>query len=641
MERKRTLHLFLMPALIILYGLWQCWRASSGDDISDGLRIALAVLALFMTGIGVLIVGCGAAICISSARASRVSQTLLVKKFNTCRRLLPFLMLGEILFCGLAVVFLILSEMIWASVHVVMNAGGIKFMLVMIVTIGAILWMLIKSLLSIRKCFALFKPQDSLISGMCLRESDSPELWQWVRQLSQKGQLTPPDNIVVGFLDCFYVTANAVQIEGGERLTGNTLYLPLTYMALLDESEIAAVVGHELGHFTGEDTQYSLRFLPLYAGMENSIEQMANNAQDSLIDRIVLVPALNMASWFLMTFHETVSYWSRIREHAADEAGARAASPSAFTTALLKISVLDTSIHRALENVFYHQKEDQNIIANISAVVKNALPLDILSGVDNEIPHPMDSHPTTRTRITALNVELNDQLLKQASTIVLPEENTFFNQHFGELARSLGQSFVQNSEHKVAANRKELEEDATLATGSVDLWAKKSFAYNLLVVSLALVVIGLGLCLFTGASNLVGWLILAIGLGFLTLCKVYFKRMKLPYFTLTSEHITSHYLPKPLPLLHIANCEVQSASNYMTIKLWLTDGNTYGISTKRFLQVFRYQPSMNMVLLTLPAPYLYRDGDKVELEALSMWNLLGQHIQSAQARAMLQRIDHD
>lgn len=640
MEWKRILSLFSIPVVIIIYGLWQGWRASSGEDIADELRIALAVLALFLTGIDILIVGCGVAICTSSARASRESQTLLVKKFNTCRRLLPFLMFGEILFCGLAVVCLILSEMIWASAHVVMNAGGIKFMLVMIVAIGAILWMLIKSLLSTRKCFALFKPQDSLVSGICLRESDSPELWQWIRQLSQKGQLTSPDNIVVGFLDCFYVTANAVQIEDGERLTGNTLYLPLTYMALLEESEIAAVVGHELGHFTGEDTQYSLHFMPLYSGMQNSIEQMANNAQGSWIDRLVLVPALKMASWFLMTFHETVSYWSRIREHAADEAGARAASPRAFSTALLKISALDGYIDRAFENIFYHQKENQDVIASLSGVLKKAQPLDILSGIDNEISHPMDSHPTTRSRIAALNVELSDELLKRTSTIVLPEENTFFNQHFGKLARSFGESFVQKSKPKVAASRKVLEEDAGLATESVDLWAKKSFSYNLLVVSLAMVVIGLGLCLFTDA-NFFCWLILMIGLGLLPLCMIYFKRMKSPYFTLTSEYIISRYLPNPLPLERIANCEVQLASNYMTIKLWLTGGNTDGIPTKRFMQVFRYQSSKSTVLINVPALYLYRDGDKVELEALAMWNLLGQYIESARARAALQQIERE
>lgn len=50
-------------------------------------------------------------------------------------------------------------------------------------------------------------------------------------------------------------------------------------MALLDDAEAAAVIGHELGHFTGEDTQYSLRFVPLYAGMQNSLEQMANSSQ--------------------------------------------------------------------------------------------------------------------------------------------------------------------------------------------------------------------------------------------------------------------------------------------------------------------------------------------------------------------------
>ncbi|HGY3715256.1 hypothetical protein [Citrobacter sp. Res13-Sevr-PEB04-36] len=42
-----------------------------------------------------------------------------------------------------------------------------------------------------------------------------------------------PDNIVVGFFDGLFVTGNTVQTEDGKRLTGNTLYLLLTYMALL------------------------------------------------------------------------------------------------------------------------------------------------------------------------------------------------------------------------------------------------------------------------------------------------------------------------------------------------------------------------------------------------------------------------
>lgn len=104
-------------------------------------------------------------------------------------------------------------------------------------------------------------------------------------------------------------------------------------MALLDEAETAAVIGHELGHFTGDDTQYSLRFLPLYAGIQNSLGHIANNAQGvSWLDSLVLRPSLDMGVWFLQTFHETVSHWSRIREHAADEREATVSSPAAFAS---------------------------------------------------------------------------------------------------------------------------------------------------------------------------------------------------------------------------------------------------------------------------------------------------------------------
>lgn len=142
--------------------------------------------------------------------------------------------------------------------------------------------------------------------------ANNPALWQWIRDVTRRAELTVPDNIVVGFFDGFFVTANTVQIEEGKRLTGNTLYLPLTYMALLDEAEAAAVIGHELGHFTGEDTQYSLRFVPLYAGMQNSLEQMANSSQGfSGLTASLLRPSLDMGLWFLQTFHEAVSDWAR------------------------------------------------------------------------------------------------------------------------------------------------------------------------------------------------------------------------------------------------------------------------------------------------------------------------------------------
>lgn len=199
MDRKRVINLFYPPLFLFIYGLWKCWRASDNADDIEIIQFGLAMLALLLSLVAMFILGSAVMVCKVSARTARRSQDVLIQKFTLCRRLLPFMMVGEILFCGLATVALVLSEIIWAMGHVEMNGGGMKLLFAMVIAVFAILWMIIKSFFSVRKCFALFKPEDSRVIGVNLPEVQAPELWQWVRSLTSQAQLTPPDNIVVGF----------------------------------------------------------------------------------------------------------------------------------------------------------------------------------------------------------------------------------------------------------------------------------------------------------------------------------------------------------------------------------------------------------------------------------------------------------
>ncbi len=133
--------------------------------------------------------------------------------------------------------------------------------------------------------------------------------------------------------------------------------------------------------------------------------------------------------WFLQTFHETVNHWSRLRELAADETGARVSSSSAFACALLRISALNEPVERFLEDVLRGRKNSANWTEGLISALQKLGPLDVLASIDSEIAHPMDSHPTTRTRITALNLSLDESLLSRASRAVVPEENLFFRRY--------------------------------------------------------------------------------------------------------------------------------------------------------------------------------------------------------------------
>ena len=77
-------------------------------------------------------------------------------------------------------------------------------------------------------------------------------------------------NIVVGIEPNFYATAADVVGCGDTTLKGETLYLSLSLMRLFNKSELKAVIGHELGHFSAKDTEYSSKFAPVYRGLGNA-----------------------------------------------------------------------------------------------------------------------------------------------------------------------------------------------------------------------------------------------------------------------------------------------------------------------------------------------------------------------------------
>ncbi|HGY5075929.1 TPA: M48 family metalloprotease [Citrobacter gillenii] len=641
MERKGTLHLFAVPTGILIYALWQCWRAGYFNDgnAEAVLRLMLALLAITLAGAALLIVGAAVGLCTTSARASRHSQSTLIRTFTRCRRLLPFMMAAEIVACGLAVIALALSEIIWIASHIG-GEGGFKLAVIILMAIGAIVWMLFKSLSSIRRCFALFQPDDTEICGVNVTAANNPALWQWIGDITRHAELTVPDNIVVGFFDGFFATANAVQIEEGKRLTGNTLYLPLTYMALLDEAEAAAVIGHELGHFTGEDTQYSLRFVPLYAGMQNSLEQMANSSQGfSWLDRIVLRPSLDMGLWFLQTFHETVSDWSRLREYAADETGAKVSSPAAFASALLRISALEVPVSQFFAAIFRGREASANWLAYLVAELQGGGQFALHNSINNEIAHPMDSHPTTRDRIASLGVALDDELLARAARPVVEGDNPFFRRLFPDadaLCTSLSRMMSANVTSQRENYRQALEAEAQQATDSVALWMSAKPAWYMMAAGLFLLLGGVALVVFKTVSVWC-WLIPFGGIAFGLLGIITLRRTRQPLLVLTQEAIVSPWLPQPLPLKNIADYNLTIISSSMTIEFFMDDDYQPNLTTKRFMQVIRFNPRKHAVAIVVAGDVLrQQENGKVKLDAQALLTLIGQYIVSAHARAELE-----
>ncbi|MER8056799.1 MULTISPECIES: M48 family metalloprotease [unclassified Streptomyces] len=89
--------------------------------------------------------------------------------------------------------------------------------------------------------------------GLSLTPREQPELWEHVRRLAEQARTRPPAEIriVPGAVAMVREDARWLGLVPGER----RLFLGVALLLGLPEAELAAVLGHELGHYAHHDTR--------------------------------------------------------------------------------------------------------------------------------------------------------------------------------------------------------------------------------------------------------------------------------------------------------------------------------------------------------------------------------------------------
>lgn len=255
------------------------------------------------------------------------------------------------------------------------------------------------------------------VVGKLLADADAPKLFGHVNNLAGRLGARPPDNIVIGLEPNFFATSADVEIRGEspKLVHGETLYISAPLTRLLSEDEFSAIIGHELGHFRGQDTLYSLKFAPVYAGLAQSIDAVSADGKGGASD-LAKVPAVLALSYMYYLFSRSESAISRQREIEADQAGADASSARALATALVKVSLYAPVWGRVQgDNVerLNIGKLSRNLSAVFQAVVKYDLQRTAIEGslggvLRTAVSHPTDTHPTLCARLQHLEVDPAD-----------------------------------------------------------------------------------------------------------------------------------------------------------------------------------------------------------------------------------------
>lgn len=263
------------------------------------------------------------------------------------------------------------------------------------------------------QCLAFFRAPKTFVAARPVSLYEHPRLGLLIREVAKKTAGRVPDNVVLGLEPTFFATNARVQTPYLKSpLKGQTLHLSLPLMNLLSTSELKAVIGHELGHFSGGDTQYSMRFAPAFAGLSGAMEQIT--LRQWTITGVLIAPTRLLLQNVLAVFGAANARISREREIRADKLGSLAASPHDVAYSLLKASVgssvwrgtLDTMIGRARLGRF-----SRNLVKNFTGQLRfdldrEKLPPAIQFAMGDAQPHPTDSHPTTEKRISDLGLDL-------------------------------------------------------------------------------------------------------------------------------------------------------------------------------------------------------------------------------------------
>ena len=173
----------------------------------------------------------------------------------------------------------------------------------------------------IRSSWQLAARRKQSVLGTALDRNEHKAAFGFVSSLADKLGARAPDNIVVGLEPNFYVTSADVELMGRDTvLDGETLFISLPLSRIFSTGELGAVIGHELGHFRGDDTYFSLKFAPVYAGLSHAVQSLGGDGSKGSGIDITTYPAYALLSYMIEVFHTNVSVISREREFEADKA---------------------------------------------------------------------------------------------------------------------------------------------------------------------------------------------------------------------------------------------------------------------------------------------------------------------------------
>jgi Zn-dependent protease with chaperone function len=620
----------------------------------------LQVLAKWAIGVGLLAALIGIAALAGTHWAgtrAQQSREKLLQVFSLGSRLLPYVLVSQVVAIA-ATVALVLSYEGLAMWHIGrMSSGEFKMMMVAALIAAVCLYSIWLLLRQLRSMLAMFEPTPIPMFGRVVTAHQAPGLWRHVGELATRLDALPPDHIVISLAEGFYVTSSdAVVLPAETALRGRTLHVPLLYLGLLSREEIGAVIGHELAHFVGEDTEYSMRFLPIYDGVSRSLGALAISmlASDAIQARLMR-PSFLFGIFFLERFDHAVNHWSRERELLADAAGARLAGNAAAASALVRVSaiapqvdsLLRTHLGIALGPTDSRQAAEDLPGAMIHELQQCELQLPP-EALDVHLPHPTDSHPSNGERLAALQVAPETAIHSGTRAVDAQAAYASLGGYFAEpvmLRQQLTQDLISQAVSHDTAYAEALISQIEAVTGEQRLH-EGGRVRGMIISGMGVTFLAVGLlvaCLpwlsprtteTTSLMLITGAIVAGVALLLVWFGVRLVKRAPQTALGLTPEHFVFANLAQPLPIQHIADVALQVGHGTL-VTVTLTPDAPLPELRKSAFGVPGVKVNKKRRLLLLQVVQLCIDNQRLKPQAAL--ELMIDYLNAAQARQILQQ----
>jgi Zn-dependent protease with chaperone function len=309
--------------------------------------------------------------------------------------------------------------LIWFASWELLQAGLLPMNLKLLAVIFFIGGGLLLAALSIVADMRRLLTQEPLrVTGIAVEEREYPELFERVKRLATRLGSRAPERIVLGIEPNAYVAKVPILLRGiAELPTAETLYLPTLALRVLDDAELDALIGHELGHFRGADLEFSSRFAPAFASLEQAVRSVAVDDDDEEQGALKLarLPAIGMLSLMVYILHRVVNRVRREREFAADRAAIEVSRPAALISTLIKFGAIThewPAFRHGVTRLLHQGLGRRNIASDYLARTRqflDSLKPEQLHALlaEGHAPHPLDTHPTLAARAAAVGVTVD------------------------------------------------------------------------------------------------------------------------------------------------------------------------------------------------------------------------------------------